>query len=75
MIDIDLIHYFLGLEVWQRLGDIFLSQGKCVVKILERFGMADCKSITTSMEENSKKLCGEVAGLDLADPYMYQQLI
>eukprot|EP00253_Pinus_taeda_P016287 PITA_16287 len=37
-----------GLEVWQKLGEIFLSQGKYVVKILERFGMMDCKPMTTS---------------------------
>ena len=37
-----------GLEVWQKPREIFLSQGKYVVKILERFGMMDCKPVTTS---------------------------
>ena len=37
-----------GLEVWQKPREIFLSQGKYVVKILERFGMMDCKRVTTS---------------------------
>eukprot|EP00253_Pinus_taeda_P032102 PITA_32102 len=37
-----------GLGVWQNLGEIFLSQGKYVVNILERFGMMDCKPVTTS---------------------------
>eukprot|EP00253_Pinus_taeda_P025224 PITA_25224 len=36
MKDLGLMHYFLGLEVWQKLGEIFLSQGKYVVKILKR---------------------------------------
>ena len=31
------MHYFLGLEVWQRNGKIFLSQGKYTVEILKRF--------------------------------------
>ena len=44
MKDLGLMHYFLGLEVWQRPGEIFLSQGKYIVKLLERFGMVDCKS-------------------------------
>eukprot|EP00253_Pinus_taeda_P036255 PITA_36255 len=45
MNDLGLMHYFLGLEVWQKLGEIFLSQGKYVVKILERFGnVVDRKS-------------------------------
>eukprot|EP00253_Pinus_taeda_P026255 PITA_26255 len=37
-----------GLEVWQKPREIFLSQGKYVVQILERFGMMDCKPMTTS---------------------------
>jgi len=37
MKDLGLMHYFLGLEVWQRPSEIFLSQGKYVVKFLERF--------------------------------------
>eukprot|EP00253_Pinus_taeda_P014306 PITA_14306 len=37
-----------GLEVWQKPREIFLSQGKDVVKILKRFGMMDCKPVTTS---------------------------
>jgi len=37
-----------GLEVWQKPREIFLSQGKYVVKILERFGMMDFKPVTTS---------------------------
>ena len=28
MKDLGLMHYFLGLEVWQRSDEIFLSQGK-----------------------------------------------
>ena len=36
-----------GLEVWQKPGEIFLSQGKYVVKVLERFGMMGCKFVTT----------------------------
>ena len=37
-----------GLEVWQKPREIFLSQEKYVVKILKRFGMMDCKLVTTS---------------------------
>ena len=71
MKDLALMHYFLGLEVWQRPGEIFLSQGKYVVKLLERFGMVDCKSMATPMEANFKNLCSEVVGPYLADPSMY----
>jgi hypothetical protein len=41
MKDLGLMHYFLGLEVWQRDGEIFLGQGKYTVEILKRFRMQD----------------------------------
>ena len=39
MKDLGMMHYFLGLEVWQRIDEIFLSQGKYTVEILNKFGM------------------------------------
>lgn len=71
MEDLVLMHYFLGLEVWQRPGE----KGKYVVKMLERFGMVDCKSMATMMEANFKKLSGEAVTPDLADTSLYRQLI
>ena len=70
--DLGLVHYFLGLEVWQRPGDIFLSQGKYIVKLQERFGMVDYKSVSTLMELNFKKLSGSAAGPVLANPTEYR---
>ena len=75
MKDLGLMHYFLDLEVWKKSGEIFLSQGKYVVKLLESFGMTECKFMNTPMEMNFKKLCGKVAGPDLANPYEYRQPI
>jgi hypothetical protein len=54
MKDLGLMHYFLGLEVWQRPRDIFLRQGKYTVDILRKFSMMDCKSMATPMETNLK---------------------
>ena len=51
-----MMHYFLVLEVWQYPGKIFLNQGKYAVEILKRFGMMDCKAMTTFMTINSKLL-------------------
>jgi hypothetical protein len=45
-----LMHYFLGLEVWQSPEKIFLNQGKYAVEILKRFDMLECKSMNTPME-------------------------
>eukprot|EP00253_Pinus_taeda_P017085 PITA_17085 len=75
MKDVGLMHYFLGLEVWQKLGEIFLSQGKYVVKILERFGMVDCKPVTTLMELDFKKLSGSAAGPVLRNTTEYRQRV
>jgi len=75
MKDLGLMHYFLCLEVWQRPHEIFPSQEKYIVKLLEIFGMTKCKSLPTSMKMNFKNLCGEVVGLDLANPSKYRQLI
>eukprot|EP00253_Pinus_taeda_P031355 PITA_31355 len=75
MKDLGLMHYFLGLEVWQKPREIFLSQGKYVVKLLERFGMVDYKSVTTLMELNFKKLCRSVSRAYLGNPFECRQLI
>ena len=36
MKDLGLMHYFLGLEVWQRQKEIFLRQGKYTIDILKK---------------------------------------
>eukprot|EP00253_Pinus_taeda_P005064 PITA_05064 len=70
-----LMHYFLGLEVWQKPGEIFLSHAKYVVKILERFGMVDCKLVTTPMELDFKKLSGSASEPVLQNHTEYCQLV
>jgi hypothetical protein len=74
MKDLGMMHYFLGLEVWQRDDEIFLSQEKYTVEILRRFGMLDCKSMATPMVSNLKKLSEPPSDSDLIDPTMYRQL-
>jgi hypothetical protein len=56
MKDHGLMHYFLGLEVWQSPEKIFLNQGKYAVEILKRFDMLECKSMNTPMETKLKLL-------------------
>ena len=71
MKDLELTHYFLGLEVWQRQKEIFLSQGKYTIDILKRFEMLDCKSMATSMDANQKKLRESASESDLIYTTMY----
>ena len=75
MKDLGPMHYFLGLEVWQNPGEIFLAQGKYTVDILRKFGMMDCKSMATPMVSNLKKLHDSDTESDLVDPTMYRHLI
>eukprot|EP00253_Pinus_taeda_P014322 PITA_14322 len=42
MKDLGWMHYFLGLDIWERPGEIYLSQGKYVVKLLKKFAMVEC---------------------------------
>lgn len=56
MKDIGLMHYYLGLEVWNKPGEIFLSPGKYIIKVLQKFGIMDCKSMATPMVTNPRKL-------------------
>jgi hypothetical protein len=55
-----LMHYFLGLEVWQSLEKIFLNQGKYTVEILKRFDMLECNPMNTPMEAKLKLLVDTV---------------
>ncbi|XP_049405119.1 uncharacterized mitochondrial protein AtMg00810-like [Solanum stenotomum] len=50
MSDLGLMHYFMGIEVKQYSGGIFISQKKYVQDILWRFGMTNCNSVTTPTE-------------------------
>ena len=49
MKDLVLLHYFLGLEIWQRKGELFVSQGKYAREILEKFHMQGYKPIDTPL--------------------------
>jgi hypothetical protein len=73
MKDLGQMHYFLGLEVWRNLGEICLSQGKYAVEILKRFGMMDCKSMTTPMTTNPNLLCDTSS--EIVDATLYRQRI
>jgi hypothetical protein len=70
---IGLMHYFLGLEVWQDPGHIFLGEDRYVVDILRRFCIEDCRPMITPMITNRKKLHSSES--KLVDPTLYHQLI
>ena len=69
MKDLGMMHYFLGLEVWQYPDDIFLNQGKYTVEILKIFGMIYCKSMITPMTTNLKLLNDDTS--EVVDATLY----
>jgi hypothetical protein len=73
MKDLGLMHYFLGLEVWQSLERIFLNQGKYAVEIMKRFDMLECKAMNIPMETKLKLLVD--TSLELVDAIMYRHII
>ena len=73
MKDLGMMHYFLGMEVWQSTYGIFFGQGKYAVEILKRFGMMECKAMATPMASKLKLL--NDASSDSIDATMYHQMI
>jgi hypothetical protein len=69
----DLMHYYLGLEVWQSLEKILLNQGKYAVEILKKFDMLECKSMNTPMETKLKLMVDTSS--ELVDATLYSQII
>ena len=56
MKELGMMHYFLGMEVWQNANGISLRQGKYALDILKRFKMMDYKAMMTPMASNLKLL-------------------
>ena len=43
MTDLGLLHYFIGMEVYQSHGGIFLSQHRYLKQLLETYSMSNCR--------------------------------
>jgi hypothetical protein len=54
MTDLGLLHYCLGVEVWQTGSNIFFSQEKYARSLLDKLRMEDCKISSTPMEKGMK---------------------
>ena len=73
MKDMDLLHYFFGLEIWQQDGEIFVSQGKYEKEILGNFNMESCKPMDTPPPGNWRK--EDATSGEVVDATVYQQLM
>jgi hypothetical protein len=73
MKDMGLLHYFLGLEIWQRDGELFVSQGKYAREILGKFHREGYKPMDTPLPGNWKKW--DATSGEVVDATVYQQLV
>jgi hypothetical protein len=46
------LSYFLGIQIKQLKNDTFVSQGKYIKDMLNKFGMNDAKAISTPIGTN-----------------------
>ena len=54
MKDLEALHYFLGIEVIRTPDGILLSQQHYVLNILYKFGMMECRHVSTPLDRNQK---------------------
>eukprot|EP00253_Pinus_taeda_P008197 PITA_08197 len=73
MKDMGVMHYFLGVEVWQQDGEVFVSQGKYANEILKRFHMENSKPMQTPLAGNWRK--EDATSKEVVEATMYQQLV
>ena len=73
MTDMGLLHFFLGLDIWQHAQGIFVSQERYVQELLTAFNMVDAKPISSPMDVNQKIL--ESHDSTAADSHLYWRLI
>lgn len=73
MTDLGLLHYFLGLEVYQSSGGIFISQRKFASDLLKKSGISECKVAPTPMNMNEKLQVEDGTGKE--DGSFYRSLV
>jgi len=73
MKDLGLLHYFLGLEIWQRISGLFVSQGKYAREILEKFNMHGCKPVDTPLPGGWRK--EDATSGEEVNATVYRQLV
>eukprot|EP00253_Pinus_taeda_P003670 PITA_03670 len=73
MTDLGLLHYCLGVEVWQTENNIFLSQSKYARSLVDRFKMQDCKPVTSPLEPGPK--LSAQSSSQLVEESLFRQLV
>jgi hypothetical protein len=76
MTDLGKLSWFLGMEinVNNNNNTVTLNQKSYIENILKRYGMSDCKPVSTPMETNNQ-LQQDPDGQEFEDPQMYRQAV
>ena len=72
--DLGLLHYLLGMEVYQSHGCIFLSQHRYLQHLHETYGMTDCKTLSCPMDPQTRLSREELSRI-FEDSTTYRRLI
>jgi hypothetical protein len=70
MKDLGAITSFLGIDFKQSQGEIKMNQSRFILKILERFGMTDCKPRSTPCEQRF-----ESTGVQMSEGRQYREIV
>ncbi|KAI5348631.1 hypothetical protein L3X38_001518 [Prunus dulcis] len=73
MSDLGLLHHFLGMGVTQTEGSIFIHQKKYALTLLDKFGLKDCKSVSTPVVATDKLKRED--GSDTADESLFRKIV
>ena len=73
MKDLGQVSLFLGIEFGTEIGQVTMSQEKYIAKILDRFGMQDCKPRATPCELNPQVT--ESDPLNESELKLYRQIV
>ncbi|XP_066374703.1 uncharacterized protein [Miscanthus floridulus] len=73
MNDLDVLSYYLGIEVRQGKEALTLGQSAYASKLLERSGMSECKACVTPMEERLKLTKASTAAK--VDATLYRSIV
>ena len=73
MKDMGLLHYFVGLEIWQWDGELFVSQGMCEKDILGKFHVESCKPMDVPLPGNWRK--EDATSREVVDAIVYKKLV
>lgn len=73
MTDLGLMSYFLGMEIKQDRGEVFICQKKYAKEILKKFCMEDCNEMSTPM--NQKEKLSKEDGTQKVDESYFRSLV